>query len=55
MQRSKIGCQGWLIGMHRVLAHPEGKGGLKLERELGITPKSARWLTERIRRAFGTT
>ena len=43
MQRSKIGYQGWLIAMHRVLTNATGKGGLKLDRELGITQKSA-WL-----------
>ena len=45
MHCSKIGCQSWLIAIHRVLASPEGKHGegvLGLDRELGITPKAAR-------------
>ena len=48
MQRSKIGYQGWLIAMHRVLIHGQAKGTLHLEDELGITQKSAWRLVLRI-------
>ena len=48
MQRSKIGYQGWLIAMHRVLTRGQAKGTLHLEDELGITQKSAWWLVRRI-------
>ena len=49
MHRSKIGYQGWLIAMHRVLTAPSGKGARQLGRDLGITEQSARLLTRRIR------
>ena len=52
MQRSKIGYRGWLIAMHRVLTDTAGKGGMKLDRELGITQKSAWLLAYRIRIAW---
>ena len=52
MQRSKIGYQGWLIAMHRVLTNATEKGGLKLDHELGITQKSAWLLAYRIRTAW---
>ena len=52
MQRSKIGYQGWLIAMYRVLLNTTGKGSMKLDRELGITQKSAWLLAYRIRIAW---
>ena len=52
MQRSKIGYQGWLIAMHRVLSNATGKGSMKLDHELGITQKSAWLLAYRIRAAW---
>ena len=53
MQRSKIGYQGWLIAMYRVLTDLNGKGAMQLDRELGITQKSAGLLAHRIREACG--
>ena len=42
MYRSKIGYQGWLIAMHRVLTTPDGKGTRRLGQDLGVTEQSAR-------------
>ena len=45
MQSSKLGCRTWLIAMQRMLANPKGTSSVQLHKDLGITQKTAWFLS----------
>lgn len=52
MERSKIGLSKWLLAMHLMGASKKGISSLQLQRMLGVTYKTAWFLTHRIREAM---
>ena len=52
MQSSKIGLQKWLFAMYMMSTSLKGAASMKVYRELGITQKTAWFLTQRIREGF---
>ena len=53
MERSKIPLAKWVLGFHLMAASKKGVSSLQLHRMLGITYKSAWFLSMRIREAMG--
>ena len=52
MHHSRLGCQTWAIAIYLVTTHLKGVSSMKLHRDLGITQKSAWYLSHRIRETF---
>lgn len=52
MQSSKIGLQTWAIAIYMMSTSLKGISSMKAYRELGITQKTAWYLTQRIREGF---
>ena len=52
MQSSKIGYRKWAIGIYMMSKRLKGLSGMTAYRELGITQKTAWYLTQRIREGF---
>ena len=52
MQSSKLGYQKWIIGLYMMSTSLKGVSSMKAYRELGITQKTAWYLTQRIREGF---
>ena len=52
MQSSKLGYQKWAIGIYMMATGLKGVSSMKAYRELGITQKTAWYLTQRIREGF---
>lgn len=52
MQSSKLGYQKWIIGLYMMSTSLKGISSMKAYRELGITQKTAWYLTQRIREGF---
>lgn len=52
MERSKIGLSKWLLAMHLMGASKKGMSALQLQRMLGVTYKTAWFLSHRIREAM---
>ena len=52
MQSSKLGYQKWVIGIYMMATGLKGISSMKAYRELGITQKTAWYLTQRIREGF---
>ncbi len=52
MQSSKLGYQKWAIGLYMMATGLKGVSSMKAYRELGITQKTAWYLTQRIREGF---
>ena len=53
MERSKISLAKWVLGFHLMAASKKGVSSHQLHRMLGITYKSAWFLSMRIREAMG--
>lgn len=51
---SKLPLSKWLMALHLLTSSKKGISSLQISRELGITPKSAWFLTHRIREAMRT-
>ena len=49
MHASKIGCRTWLLAMYLMSTSIKGVSSMKLHRDLGVTQKTAWFLTHRIR------
>ena len=52
MQSSKLGYQKWVVGLYLMSTSLKGISSMKAYRELGITQKTAWYLTQRIREGF---
>ena len=52
MQGSNIGYQAWLIAIYLFTTGIKGTSSMKLHRDLGITQKSAWYMSHRLRHAF---
>ena len=52
MQGSNIGYQAWLIAIYLFTTGIKGTSSMKLHRDLGITQKSAWYMSHRLRQAF---
>ena len=52
MQRSNLGYQKWAIAIYLMATSLKGVSSMKLQRDLGITQKSAWHLLHRIRKAW---
>ena len=52
MEGSKIGYQDWIIATFQMLTSLKSVSSMKLHRDLGVTQKSAWFLTHRLRAAF---
>ena len=52
MHRSHLGCQTWAIAIYLATTHLKGVSSMKLHRDLGITQKTAWFLSHRIRDAW---
>ena len=52
MQSSKLGYQKWAFGIYMMSTSLKGISSMKAYRELGITQKTAWYLTQRIREGF---
>ena len=52
MQSSKLGYQTWAFGIYMMSTSLKGISSMKAYRELGITQKTAWYLTQRIREGF---
>ena len=52
MEGSNIGYQDWLIALYSLTTNLKGTSSMKLHRDLGITQKSAWFLSHRIREAW---
>ena len=52
MQSSKLGYQKWAIGIYMMATGLKGVSSMKAYRELGVTQKTAWYLTQRIREGF---
>jgi transposase-like protein len=53
-EESKIPLCKWLMALHLLTSSKKGMSSLQISREVGITPKSAWFLTHRIREAMRT-
>ncbi len=53
MQGSNIGYQSWAIAIYLFTTGIKGTSSMKLHRDLGITQKSAWYMSHRLREAFG--
>ena len=52
MERSKVGCQDWIIAMFLTMTSLKGVSSMKLHRDLQVTQKTAWFLSMRIRFAL---
>ena len=55
MERGKLGYQTWVVAMFLLLTSREGVSATRLTAALGITPKSAWHLAQRIRGAWAVS
>ncbi len=53
MHRSKIGAQKWAVAIYLWSTSLKGVSSMKLHRDLGITQKSAYFMAQRLREAWG--
>ncbi len=52
---TKIGLQKWFLAIYLITSHKKGISSIQLSKDIGITQKSAWFMSQRIRACFGIT